>query len=286
MTPEVTAFFHDTTFTITYVVSEPEGKHRAIIDSVLDYDPVSGRTSTEAADKVIGYVRERGLALDWILETHAHADHLTAAAYLREQLGGRIAIGEHVTEVQATFKAIFNLDDAFLADGSQFDHLLGDDEDFGIGVLSAKALHTPGHTPACATYVFGDAVFVGDTVFMPDSGSARTDFPGGDAAKLYRSIKRILSLPAQTRLFMCHDYGPGGRDFVWETTVAQECAENIHILGGIGEDEFVEIRTKRDAAIDLPRLILPSIQVNIRAGSLPPAEANGLSYLKIPLNAL
>ncbi len=266
--------------------SDPEKKHCAIVDSVLDYDPVSGHTSTDAADKVIEFLRDRSLTLDWILETHAHADHLTAAAYLRDKLGGRIAIGEHVTKVQATFKTIFNIEDPFVADGSQFDHLLADDEDFEVGSLTVKALHTPGHTPACATYVFGDAAFVGDTLFRPDSDSARTDFPGGDAAVLYRSIKRILSLPTQTRLFMCHDYGPGGRDFAWESTVAQERADNIHLRGGIGEDEFVKIRTKRVAAINLPRLILPSIQVNIRAGNLPPSEDNGVSYLKIPLNAL
>lgn len=286
MTPDVTAFFHDGTCTITYVVSEPEGEHCAIVDSVLDYDPVSGRTTTDAADILIGFLRERGLTLDWILETHAHADHLTAAPYLQEKLGGRIAIGERVTEVQATFKTIFNLEDAFVADGSQFDRLLADGEDFEVGRLRAKALHTPGHTPACVTYVFDDAVFVGDTLFMPDFGSARTDFPGGDAAVLYRSIRRILSLPPQTRLFMCHDYGPDGRDFAWESTVAEERADNIHVHDGVSEDEFVRIRNERDDAIDLPRLILPSIQVNIRAGRFPPAEDNGVSYLKVPLNAL
>jgi glyoxylase-like metal-dependent hydrolase (beta-lactamase superfamily II) len=286
MTPDVAAFFHDGTYTITYVVSEPEGEHCAIVDSVLDYDPVSGRTTTDAADMLIDHVRERALTLDWILETHAHADHLTAASYLQEKLGGRIAIGEHITEVQATFKAIFNLKDSFVADGSQFDCQLADDEDFEIGGMTAKALHTPGHTPACVTYVFGDAAFVGDTIFMPDFGSARTDFPGGDAAVLYRSIRRILSLPPQTRLFMCHDYGPGGRDFAWESTVAEERADNIHVHDGVSEDEFVRIRNERDDAIDLPRLILPSVQVNIRAGRFPPAEDNGVSYLKVPLNAL
>ena len=286
MTPEITAFFHDETYTITYVVRPPGGEHCAIVDSVLDYDPVSGRTTTDAADILIGFLREHGLTLDWILETHAHADHLTAAPYLQEKLGGRIAIGERITEVQATFKSIFNLKDEFVADGSQFDRLLADDEDFEVGRLTAKALHTPGHTPACVTYVFGDAVFVGDTIFMPDSGSARTDFPGGAAAALYHSIRRILSLPPQTRLFMCHDYGSGGRDFGWESTVAEQRADNIHIHDGVSEDEFVRIRKARDDAIGLPRLILPSVQVNIRAGRLPPAEDNGVSYLKVPLNAL
>ena len=218
--------------------------------------------------------------------THAHADHLTAATYLQDKLGGRIAIGERITEVQATFKAIFNLEDGFVTDGSQFDRLLADGEDFEVGRLRAKVLHTPGHTPACATYVFDDAAFVGDTIFMPDFGSARTDFPGGNAAALYRSIRRILSLPPQTRLFMCHDYGPGGRDFAWESTVAEERANNIHVHDGVSEDEFVRIRNERDNAISLPRLILPSIQVNIRAGRFPAAEDNGVSYLKVPLNAL
>ena len=286
MTPNVTAFFHNGTYTVTYVVSEPEGEHCAIIDAVLDYDPVSGRTTTDAADILIGFMLERGLTLDWILETHAHADHLTAAPYLQEKLGGRIAIGEHITKVQTTFKTIFNLEDAFVADGSQFDCLLADGEDFEVGRLRAKVLHTPGHTPACVTYVFDDAAFVGDTIFMPDFGSARTDFPGGDAAVLYRSIRRILTLPPQTRLFMCHDYGPDGRDFAWESTVADERVDNIHVHDGISEDEFVRIRNERDDAIGLPRLILPSIQVNIRAGRFPPAEDNGVSYLKVPLNAL
>jgi glyoxylase-like metal-dependent hydrolase (beta-lactamase superfamily II) len=286
VTPNVTAFFHEGTYTITYVVNEQEGDYCAIIDSVLDYDLKSGRTSTPAADSLIEFVRERGFTLDWILETHAHADHLTAASYLQENLGGRIAIGEQIIQVQAVFKKLFNLGEEFAANGSQFDHLFSDGEDFEVGRMAAKALHTPGHTPACVTYVFGDAAFVGDTIFMPDFGTARTDFPGGDAAMLYRSLKRILSLPPQTRLFMCHDYGPAGRDFAWESTVAEERANNIHIHDGVGEDEFVKMRTERDNAIDLPRLILPSVQVNIRAGRLPPAEDNGVSYLKVPLNAL
>ena len=286
MTPDVTAFFHDETCTITYVVREPDGGHCAIVDPVLDYDPASGRTTTAAADALIDFVRKQGLTLDWILETHAHADHLTAAPYLQKKLGGRIAIGDHITEVQAMFKTIFNLEDAFVADGSQFDRLLADGEDFEIGRLRAKAVHTPGHTPACVTYDFGDTAFVGDTIFMPDSGTARTDFPGGDAAILYRSIRRILSLPPQTQLFMCHDYGAGGRDFAWESTVAEECADNIHVRDGVSVDEFVKIRNERNDAIGFPRLIVPSVQVNIRAGRFPPAEDNGVSYLKMPLNAL
>ncbi len=286
MTPDVTAFFHDDTWTITYVVREQDGDHCAIVDSVLDYDPRSGRTNTDAADTLIDFVRERGLTLDWILETHAHADHLTAASYLQENLGGRVAIGEQIIQVQAVFKELFNLGEEFAANGSQFDHVLSDGEGFDVGRMAAKALHTPGHTPACVTYVFDDTAVVGDTRFMPDFGTARTDFPGGDAAMLYRSLKRILSLPPQTRLFMCHDYGPGGRDFAWESTVAEERANNIHIHDGIGEEEFVRMRTERDNAIDLPRLILPSVQVNLRAGRFPPAEDNGVSYLKVPLNAL
>ena len=286
MTPDVTAFFHDATSTISYLVSEPGGAHAAIVDSVLDYDAKSGRSGTEAADKIVEAARERGLQVDWILETHAHADHLTAAPYLQEKLGGRIAIGARITEVQTIFKGVFNLGDDFATDGSQFDHLLGDGESFDIGAMRAEALHTPGHTPACATYVFGDAVFVGDTIFMPDFGTARCDFPGGDAATLYRSIRRILALPPETRLFMCHDYAPGGRAPAWETTVADERAQNLHARDGIGEADFVALRKARDAAIDFPALILPSVQVNIRAGRFPPPDDNGVSYLRVPLNLL
>ena len=294
MTPDVTAFFHDATSTISYLVSEPDGApggtpsgaHAAIVDSVLDYDARSGRSGTEAADRIVDAVRERGLQVDWILETHAHADHLTAAPYLQEKLGGRIAIGARITEVQTTFKGVFNLGGDFATDGSQFDHLLGDGESFDIGAMRAEALHTPGHTPACATYVFGDAVFVGDTIFMPDFGTARCDFPGGDAATLYRSIQRILALPPETRLFMCHDYAPGGRAPAWQTTVAEERADNLHARDGVGEADFVALRNARDAAIDLPALILPSVQVNIRAGRFPPPDDNGVSYLRVPLNLL
>ena len=286
MKPDVTAHFHNTTNTITYIVADPSGGRCAIIDSVRDYDPSSGRMSTDFADKVIDCVRERGYTVDWILETHAHADHPTAALYIQEQLGGRIAIGQHVSEVQATFKSIFNLGEDFAPDGSQFDHLFGDNEDFKVGEITARVMHTPGHTPACVTYVVGDAVFVGDTLFMPDCGTARADFPGGDAATLFRSMQRILSLAPETRLFMCHDYGPAGRKFAWETTVAEERSDNVHVLDGVSEEEFVKTRTERDNGLDLPALILPSLQINIRAGRLPPPDDNGVSYLRIPINQL
>jgi glyoxylase-like metal-dependent hydrolase (beta-lactamase superfamily II) len=286
MNPDVTAFFNEPTFALTYVVAEPEAGHCAIVDSVLDYDARSGRTGTASADEVIGLVRERSLTVDWIVETHAHADHLTAAPYLKQQLGGRIAIGARIAEVQAIFKEVFNAGDGFAADGSEFDHLFQDGERFEIGEIAGEVLHTPGHTPACATYVVGDAAFVGDTIFMPDFGTARTDFPGGDAATLYASIQRILALPPETRLFMCHDYAPGGRGYAWETTVAEERADNIHVGGGVDEAAFVKLRTERDAAIDFPNLIVPSVQVNMRAGNFPPPEDNGVSYLKVPLDVL
>ena len=286
MKPDVTAHFHNATYTITYIVADPSSGHCAIIDSVLDYDPRSGRMSTDFADKVIDCVRERGYTVDWILETHAHADHPTAAPYIQEQLGGRIAIGQHVCEVQATFKRFFNLGEDFATDGSQFDHLFGDNEDFKVGEITARVMHTPGHTPACVTYVVGDAVFVGDTLFMPDFGTARTDFPGGDAATLFRSMQRILSLAPETRLFMCHDYGPDGRKFAWETTVAEERSDNVHVHDGVSEEEFVKTRTERDNGLDLPALILPSLQINIRAGRMPPPDDNGVSYLRIPINQL
>lgn len=284
MKPDVTAHFHNATNTITYIVADPSGGRCSIIDSVRDYDPRSGRMSTDFADKVIECVRERGYTVDWILETHAHADHPTAAPYIQEQLGGRIAIGQHVSEVQATFKSIFNLGEDFATDGSQFDHLFGDNEDFKVGEITARVMHTPGHTPACVTYVVGDAVFVGDTLFMPDFGTARADFPGGDASALFRSIQRILSLAPETRLFMCHDYGPEGRKFAWETTVAEELSDNVHVREGVSEEEFVKTRTERDNGLDLPALILPSLQINIRAGRMPPPDDNGVSYLRIPIN--
>jgi len=280
MEPHVQAFFDPATWTVTYVVHD--GATAAIVDSVLDYDPKSGRTSSASADKVIDFVQRRGLKVEWILETHAHADHLSAAPYLRKHLGGRIAIGEQIRTVQSVFRKVFNLHDEFPG----FDRLFADGETFRIGALEAEALHVPGHTPADMAYRIGGAVFVGDTLFMPDVGTARCDFPGGDARTLYRSVRRLLSLPGETRLFMCHDYPPKGREAQWETTVAEQRERNIHIRDGIGEEEFVAMRTARDRTLDMPTLILPAIQVNIRAGELPPPEADGRSYLKIPLNAL
>ena len=284
MKQNVQAFFDPATWTVTYVVHDDASC--AIVDSVLDYDPKSGRTSTASADKVIAFVRSRGLKVEWILETHAHADHLSAAPYLRKELGGRIAIGEQIRTVQGVFKKVFNLEPEFRLDGSQFDHLFADGEAFRIGELAGEAMHVPGHTPADMAYRIGDAVFVGDTLFMPDVGTARCDFPGGDARTLYRSVRRLLGLPGGTRLFMCHDYPPRGRAPQWETSVAEQRAGNIHIHDGVSEDEFVAMRTARDRTLDMPALILPAIQVNVRAGELPPPEADGRSYLKIPLNAL
>lgn len=284
--PDVTGFFDAPTNTISYVVADPATKACAIIDSVLDFDYPAGRTGTTAADAIIAFVRQQGLTLEWQIETHVHADHLSAAPYLQQKLGGKIGIGEHIRTVQATFAAVFNEGAAFQRNGSQFDHLFRDGESYRIGRLTGTALHTPGHTPACMTHVIGDAAFVGDTIFMPDGGSARADFPGGDARTLYRSMRRILALPPETRLFMCHDYGPNGREIRWETTVAAERAENIHVRDGMTEDAFVALRDARDRTLGMPRLILPSLQVNMRAGHLPPAEDNGTAYLKIPLNAL
>ena len=286
LSPVVHGVFDPATWTVTYVVFEKEGSACAIIDSVLDYDPKSGRTSTESADQVIAFVREKKLHLQWILETHAHADHLTAAPYLKAHLGGRTAIGHHITAVQHVFKGVFNLDATFQEDGTQFDHLLQADETFAIGNLSAQAMSVPGHTPACVAFHIGDAVFVGDTLFMPDVGSARCDFPGGSAKTLYASARRILSLPPSTRLFMCHDYPPNERDVRFETTVAEQRAHNIHLHDGIDEAEFVRMRTARDATLAMPVLILPAVQVNIRAGEFPSKDDNGVSYLKIPLNTL
>lgn len=286
MQAQVKAFFDPATWTVSYVVFDAPGGHCALVDSVLDYDPKSGRTRPDSADQLIAFVREQNLTVDWILETHAHADHLSAAPYLRKHLGGKIAIGGKITQVQNVFKGIFHLEPEFATNGSQFDHLFEDGDTFAIGALQAQALSVPGHTPACMAYQVGDAVFVGDTLFMPDVGTARCDFPGGNAHTLYQSVRKLLSLPAETRLFMCHDYPPEGREAQWECTVADQRARNIHVHDGVSEAEFVAMRTKRDAGLSMPMLILPSVQVNIRAGELPPPEANGVSYLKIPLNAL
>jgi glyoxylase-like metal-dependent hydrolase (beta-lactamase superfamily II) len=282
----VHAFFDDKTWTVSYVIVDKGTGHSAIVDPVLDFDFRSGRTSTVQADKVLNCIERGGLQVDWILETHAHADHLSGARYLQEKVGGRIAIGERITEVQATFKKLYNLERSFLPDGAQFDHLFHDGELFRIGDVQAQALFVPGHTPADMAYIADDAVFVGDTLFMPDVGSARADFPGGDARTLYRSMRRILALPPETRMFVCHDYPPQGRAAAWETSVAEQRARNIHARIGITEEQFVAMRKARDAQLEVPMLILPSIQVNIRAGQLPPAEDDGVSYLKIPLNAL
>ena len=285
MTPRIEPFFDATTSTFTYVIYEAPGSRCAIVDSVLDYDPHSGRTATLSADRVARFVRDQGLTVEWLLETHAHADHLSAAPYLRRQLGGRIAIGEGIRRVQGAFKEVFNLEPEFRLDGSQFDHLFQPDEVFHIGALSARALHVPGHTPADMAYqVEEEHVFVGDTLFMPDVGSARCDFPGGSARDLYRSIRRLLTLPEATRLYLCHDYPPAGREARHETTVGEERALNVHVRDGVDEDAFVTLRTRRDATLSMPTLILPAIQVNIRAGTLPPAEANGRRYLKIPID--
>ena len=285
MPPHIQAFFDAATGTVTYVVFDGPGTPCAIIDSVLDYDSRSGRTSSASADRVIAFVREQDLSVQWLLETHAHADHLSAAPYLQRALGGKVGIGAGIRTVQRAFAGVFGQIDAACADGSQFDYLFEADERFQIGRLDACALHVPGHTPADMAYQVGDAVFVGDTMFMPDVGSARCDFPGGCAATLYRSVRRLLSLPPQTRLFMCHDYPPAARAARWEVTVAEQRAANIHIHDGVGEDEFVAMRSARDATLEMPALILPSIQVNINAGHLPEPEDNGVRYLKIPLNA-
>jgi len=279
-------FFDPKTWTVSYVVSDIATKQAAVIDPVLDYDFKSGHTDTNAADAMLEYVQAKGLTVQWILETHAHADHLSGARYLQEKVGGQIAIGEHIREVQATFKKLYNLERTFLPDGSQFDHLFKDGEVFRIGEVEATALLVPGHTPADMAYLVDGAVFVGDTLFMPDVGTARADFPGGDAHTLYRSMRRLLTLPPETRVFVCHDYPPKGREARWETTIAEQKASNIHVRDGISEEEFVAMRQARDATLEVPTLILPSIQVNVRAGQLPPADENGVAYLRIPLNAL
>lgn len=286
MEPQIKAFYDQITGTITYTIYDEAGGHAAIIDPVLDYDPKSGRTKTHLADQVIAFVHQQQLTIAWILETHAHADHLSAARYLQTELGGRIGIGEHITQVQSVFKKIFHLESDFAVNGSQFDHLFADNETFQVGRLTGQAIFVPGHTPADMAYQFGDAVFVGDTLFMPDVGSARCDFPGGDAQTLYQSVQRLFAMPPTTRLFMCHDYPPPGRKPAWETSVAEQRQHNIHLRDAISEEEFIRVRQARDATLDMPQLIIPSVQVNIRAGDLPPAEDNGVHYLKIPINTL
>jgi len=285
MRPQVEPFFDSATSTFTYVVHAGDGTAAAVIDSVLDYDPKSGRTTTASAERVIAFVRAHRLHVQWLLETHAHADHLSAAQYLKRELGGKIAIGEQICTVQRVFKGVFNLGDDVPADGTQFDHLFAPDEAFMVGELAARALHVPGHTPADMAYQIGDAVFVGDTLFMPDVGSARCDFPGGDAHTLYRSVQKLLALPPQTRLFMCHDYPNETRDAACETTVDEQRRKNVHLHEGVSEEAFVDMRTARDRTLSMPVLILPAVQVNIRAGEMPAPESNGVRYLKIPLNA-
>jgi len=282
--PEVTAFLDEVTNTLTYVVADPETGRCAVIDPVLDYDLTAGRTSTVSVDAVIEFIEANKLSLDIVLETHIHADHLSAAPVLKKRLQARIAIGDHITAIQEVFTGIFNLDDV-ATDGSQFDLLLADGDEFPVGNMRVKVMHTPGHTPACVTFVIGDAVFVGDTLFMPDFGTARCDFPGGDAAALYDSIQKIFKLPNETRLFMCHDYKAPGRDeYAWETSVAEQRQDNIHVHDGVTKQEFVAFRTERDSQLGVPKLIIPSIQANIRAGDMPEPEGNGVSYLKVPLD--
>jgi glyoxylase-like metal-dependent hydrolase (beta-lactamase superfamily II) len=286
--PEVTVFFEKNTFTVTAVVRDPHSKKVAVVDSVLDFDYASGRTSTASADEVIAFIKDNNFEVEWILETHAHADHLSAAPYIKEQLGGTIAIGEHIKTVQGVFADVFNEGESFKRDGSQFDVLFKEGDTFKIGDLCASVMHTPGHTPACVTYHIGDALFVGDTLFMPDFGSARCDFPGGSADTLYSSVQRLLELPPETRMFVGHDYLPknGRNEYVWETTVGAQREHNIHIGGGTSKEDFVKMRTERDATLAMPRLILPSIQVNIRAGHMPEADEKGRVYLKVPVDLL
>ncbi|WP_347313620.1 MBL fold metallo-hydrolase [Defluviimonas sp. SAOS-178_SWC] len=287
MKPDVTAFFDEATNTVTFVVKDPGSTACAIVDSVLDFDYASGRTDTESADKVIEYVRKEGLSVEWVLETHVHADHLSAAPYIQERVGGKIGIGANITVVQDTFGKVFNEGTEFQRDGSQFDRLFRDGDTFTIGALEGRVMHTPGHTPACLTYVIGDAAFVGDTLFMPDFGTARCDFPGGSAEMLFNSIQKILCLPDETRIFVGHDYKAPGRDeYAWETTVAEEKTRNVHVGGGKSAAEFVEMRQARDKTLAMPRLIIPSLQVNMRAGQMPPAEDDGKIYLKVPVNKL
>ena len=284
--PDVTAFFDAPTNTISYVVRDPAGTDCAIIDSVMDIDYAAGSISFGGADAIIAHIKAQGLRLQWLIETHVHADHLSAAPYIQGQLGGRIGIGEHIVTVQETFGKIFNEGTEFQRDGSQFDQLFRDGDSYQVGSLTGYAMHTPGHTPACMTHVIGNAAFVGDTMFMPDGGSARADFPGGDARTLFRSIKRVLALPQDMRLFMCHDYGPNGRDIAWETSVSDERAHNLHVRDGVSEDEFVALREARDKTLPVPKLILPALQVNMRAGNLPPSDEDGRAFFKVPINGL
>lgn len=285
--PEAKAFFDEATNTFSYVAWDPATRKAAVIDSVLDFDPASGRTRRDSANALIDFVKAQGLEVEWVIDTHVHADHLSAAPYVQSVLGGKLAIGEHIREVQKTFGKVFNAGSEFQRDGSQFDHLFKDGERYRLGSIDAVAMHTPGHTPACMTHVIGDAAFVGDTLFMPDYGTARCDFPGGDARMLYRSIQRIFALPDATRVFLCHDYKTAGREqFVHETTVGDERRSNIHVREGTGEDDFVQMRNARDATLSMPRLLLPSVQVNMRGGKFPPPEDNGTAYLKIPLDTL
>ncbi|OOG61940.1 MBL fold metallo-hydrolase [Rhodanobacter sp. B04] len=285
--PAVKAFFDESSHTFSYVVWDPATMKAAVLDSVLDYDAAAGRIRHASADALIAFVQSERLVVEWVIDTHVHADHLSAAPYVQARLGGRLGIGEHIRTVQDTFGKLFNAGDEFRRDGSQFDHLFSDGERYMVGSIEATAIHTPGHTPACMTHLVGDAAFVGDTLFMPDYGTARCDFPGGDAGCLYRSIQRIFALPDDTRIFVCHDYKPAGRDvFAHETSVAAERQNNIHVRGGVDEAEFVAMRTQRDATLSMPQLILPAVQVNMRAGQLPPAEDNGVRYLKIPLDAI
>lgn len=287
ISPEVSSFFDDATNNVSHVVSDPQTGDCAIVDSLLDFDPASGRTDTRSADKIVAHVHERGLKVAWIIESHIHADHISAAPYLKEKLGGKTAVGEHITEVQSIFGKIFNAGASFRVDGSQFDHLFGDGETYRVGNIEARAIHTPGHTPACMTHLIGDAAFVGDTLFMPDYGTARCDFPGGDASILYRSIQRIFSLPVETRIFLNHDYLPPGReDYCWETSVGDQKRHNIHVHDGASESEFVAMRNERDRSLSMPWLIIPSVQVNMRAGEFPPPEDNGVRYIKVPVDTL
>jgi glyoxylase-like metal-dependent hydrolase (beta-lactamase superfamily II) len=286
MQPTVTPFFHQPTGTWSYVVADDEAREAVVIDPVLDYDWRSGRTGTAAADRIVAHCAASGLTVTWILETHAHADHLSSARYLQSRLGGGIAIGEGIRNVQATFKRVFGLDEEFRADGSQFDRLLADGEPLGVGRIPGRVIGTPGHTNDSVAYLIGDALFVGDTIFIPDGGSARCDFPGGDAAELYRSVRRLYALPPATRVFVCHDYAPGGREVRCETTIAEQRAANIHLRDGTTEQEFIAMRRARDATLDVPNLIIPSVQVNIRAGALPPPGPDGVSYLKVPVNVI